>query len=249
MPLLADLIDLPDHSLISIVGAGGKTTTMYTLASELAERGKRVITTTTTHLFLPKPAETDLLILEPETERLIPLIASAWECHCRITAASATAGPDKIIGLSVEQPFALLARGGADAIIVEADGARHAMIKAPAEHEPAIPLHTTLTLIMMSAQAINQLLSSAIAHRPERIASVAAMNIGAILTPERIARLIVSESGGLKNIPHTSVIQLLITHADARTRDAVEEICSLVQCSPRIARVLHSPEPGNWFNL
>ena len=39
MPLLCDLIDLPTSPLIAITGAGGKTTTMYTLASELAQRG------------------------------------------------------------------------------------------------------------------------------------------------------------------------------------------------------------------
>ncbi len=64
MPLLCDLIELPTSPLIAITGAGGKTTTMYTLADELAQRGKRVITTTTTQIFYPEPDETSLL-LEP----------------------------------------------------------------------------------------------------------------------------------------------------------------------------------------
>ena len=38
MPLLSDLIDLPTCPLVAIIGAGGKTTTMYTLARELAHR-------------------------------------------------------------------------------------------------------------------------------------------------------------------------------------------------------------------
>ncbi len=66
MPLLCDLIDLPAHPLISIVGAGGKTTTMYTLASELAQRGSRVITTTTTQIFFPEPGQTGALIVAQE---------------------------------------------------------------------------------------------------------------------------------------------------------------------------------------
>ncbi len=247
MPLLSNLIDLPEHPLISIVGAGGKTTTMYTLAAELAQRAMRVVTTTTTHLFLPDADETELLIVEAETERLLPLIETAWQRYHRVTVASATAGTDKIAGLSIEQSHALLAGSGADAVIVEADGARHCMIKAPAEHEPPIPLHTSHTLIVMSAQAFNQPLNAEIAHRPERIAAVVGMHPGDILTPDRIARLMTSEYGGLKNIPPTSVNYLLITHVDATRRGVVMELCSLVRHSLRIAGVLYSPEPGVWF--
>ena len=60
--------------LANIVGAGGKTTTMYTLASELAQRGKRVITTTTTNIFFPQKGETDTLIVSPETSRLLKMM-------------------------------------------------------------------------------------------------------------------------------------------------------------------------------
>jgi probable selenium-dependent hydroxylase accessory protein YqeC len=247
MPLLIDLIDLPDHPLISIVGAGGKTTTMYTLAAELARSGKRVVTTTTTHLFLPKSNETDLLIVEPETERLLPLMETAWKRYCRVSVASGTVGADKIAGLNIEQPNALLMQSGADVVIVEADGARHCMIKAPAEHEPPVPLHTTHTFIMLNAGAINQPLSASIAHRPERIAAVVGMNPGERLTPERIARLMTSELGGLKNIPPESVNNLLITHTDATKLGLVAELRSLLGPTARIESVLYSPEPSAWF--
>ena len=36
--------------VVSFVGGGGKTTTMFRLAYELAQQGKRVVTTTTTHI-------------------------------------------------------------------------------------------------------------------------------------------------------------------------------------------------------
>lgn len=51
---------MPSGSLpavISLVGAGGKTTTMYQLADELAEQGKRVLVTTTTHIQCPGEGE------------------------------------------------------------------------------------------------------------------------------------------------------------------------------------------------
>src|SRR6266480_2305934 len=193
MPLLSDLIDLPTGSLIAIVGAGGKTATMYTLASELAQRGKRVITTTTTQIFYPEPGETDTLIVASETDRLLKKIDAAWQQYHRVTVAGAVLRTEKLTGLHPEQPYELLMKSGADVVIVEADGARHRMIKAPAEHEPVIPLQANVALMMMSAEAFNQPLSDRIAHRPELVAKVTGIHVGDVLSPEVIARLITSE--------------------------------------------------------
>lgn len=55
----ADWTDLP--RIISIVGAGGKTSTMYDLAEELAKKGARVLITTSTHI--AKPKQYDLAVM------------------------------------------------------------------------------------------------------------------------------------------------------------------------------------------
>lgn len=47
-------IDLNKKYVISFVGGGGKTTSIYKLADELTRKGKRVIVTTTTHMQMPK---------------------------------------------------------------------------------------------------------------------------------------------------------------------------------------------------
>ena len=96
MPVLSDLLDLPLRPLISIVGAGGKTTTMYTLASELAQRGKRVITTTTTNIYFPKQDETDTLIVATETSVLLKMVSAAWKQHHRVTVAGRAIGSGKV---------------------------------------------------------------------------------------------------------------------------------------------------------
>jgi probable selenium-dependent hydroxylase accessory protein YqeC len=247
LPLLCDLIDLPAYPLISIVGAGGKTTTMYTLANELAQRGSRVITTTTTQIFFPEPGQTNTLIVAAETPTLLRMISAAWQQHRRVTVAGAIIRADKLAGLQPGQPYELLMHSGAGAVIVEADGARHRMIKAPAEHEPVIPVHTNIAFVMMSAGAINQPLSAEVAHRPERIASVVDMSLGEILTPIRIARLVTSEQGALKHIPEEATTYLLITHASLTSQGALKELVSLVRTSPQVAGVLCSEKPGEWF--
>ena len=247
MSLLCDLIDLPTSPLIAIVGAGGKTTTMFTLASELAQRGKRVITTTTTQIFYPEPSETDALIVATETPELLKSIDEAWQQYHRITVAGTVLRTDKLAGLQPEQPYELLMKSGADIVIVEADGARHRVIKAPAEYEPVIPLQTNVALLMMSAEAINQPLSAEIAHRPEQVATVTGINVGDVLSPAVIARLITSEQGALKHIPKTASVYLLITHASVFHKETIRELASLVLSSSRLTGVLSSEQPGVWF--
>jgi probable selenium-dependent hydroxylase accessory protein YqeC len=246
MPLLSDLIDLPTSPLVAIIGAGGKTTTMYTLACELAQRGKRVITTTTTQIFFPEPGETDKLIISSEIGDLLEAIQEAWQLYQRVTVAGSVLSTEKLAGLDPEQPYELLVKSGADVIIVEADGALHRMIKAPAEHEPVIPLQTNVALLLMSAEAINQPLSERIAHRPELVAKVTGINMGNGLSPAIIARLIASEYGGLKHIPETAKAYLLITHASMAQKAAIRELVDLMQSSSRIAGVLSSEQPGEW---
>ncbi|HJT58452.1 MAG TPA: selenium cofactor biosynthesis protein YqeC, partial [Ktedonobacteraceae bacterium] len=224
MPLLSDLLTLPVHPLISIVGAGGKTTTMYTLADELAQRGKRVITTTTTNIYFPQKGETDTLIVSPETSRLLKMIQVSWKLHQRITVAASPIGASKLAGLRPDQPYEILLKSGADVVIVEADGARHHMIKAPAEHEPVVPPQTSVALLMMSAEAINQPLSGEIAHRPELVAKVAGINMGDVLTPAVVARVMLSEQGGMKGIPEKAEVYLLITHMVDRKQEAVQQL-------------------------
>ena len=49
---LTQLLDVRP-GVTALVGAGGKTTAMLTLAEELSKAGRRVIVTTTTHIFPP----------------------------------------------------------------------------------------------------------------------------------------------------------------------------------------------------
>ena len=67
---LEDLIQTIEnqHRIISVVGAGGKSTLIRTLAERLSRRGRRVLVTTTTHIW--KPEDGTYAEGEAEAERL-----------------------------------------------------------------------------------------------------------------------------------------------------------------------------------
>jgi probable selenium-dependent hydroxylase accessory protein YqeC len=152
----------------------------------------------------------------------------------------------KLFGLQPDIPALLLSQGMADAVIVEADGARHRLIKAPAEYEPVVSPETNIALLLMSAQAINRPLSEEIAHRPERIAAITGIATGDKLTPGALAQLITSEQGALKSIPSMAKTYLLVTHAAAEHHQALRELARLVRRSEHITGMLYSEQPGAW---
>jgi probable selenium-dependent hydroxylase accessory protein YqeC len=175
------------------------------------------------------------------------MVNAAWQQHRRVTIAGRVIGAGKLAGLHPNQPYELLTKSGADVVIVEADGARHSMIKAPAAHEPVVPPQTNVALLLMSAEAINQPLSTEVAHRPERVAAVLGIHQGDILTTAHIARLMINEQGAMKNIPEQIAVYLLITHVSLGKRDVVQQLVSLLQHSPRLSGIYCSAEPGEWF--
>lgn len=133
--------------VVSVTGAGGKTSLIWRLAEELRERGRRVIVTTTTHMAWEEgrdwvDAETDGNRLSGET---LSRIARLLEEGCCVWTGRRMG--EKISGplLSdeslrwVEQLSAL-----ADVVLVEADGSRRHPVKVPASWEPVIPPCTTL---------------------------------------------------------------------------------------------------------
>ena len=66
---LADLC-IRNYKMISFVGAGGKSTLMYALAEKISRRGRKVLVSTTTHIYEPKE---NFAREEPE-------IRSLWSC-------------------------------------------------------------------------------------------------------------------------------------------------------------------------
>ena len=43
-------LDMARHRMVALVGAGGKTSTLYALARQAADSGRTVVVTTTTHI-------------------------------------------------------------------------------------------------------------------------------------------------------------------------------------------------------
>jgi len=229
--------------LIALVGAGGKTTVAWGLLRSLVDSGERAVFTTTTRIFQPQEVA---LILDPNPDPeeiarklagspALVLAAGRGESGDPAHAARSPypADPVKLVGLE-PQVLDDLARQLPDVTwLVEADGAKGKLLKAPAEYEPVIPSQADRVVVVAGLGAIGKPLDERTVHRAAIAARLLGVSPGAEVTPEMCAEMIAHPAGGLKGIPDGAEVVVLLaqwddcptTHADTIARHLSPERC------------------------
>ena len=172
--------------IVSLVGGGGKTTLLYAMAAHCARKGWRVLVTTTTHIQQPAA------YYAPDEA----MLAALWQ-----------AGQYAVIGTPAENgkltlpPQQLLRwMTQADAVFIEADGAKHYPCKLPAAHEPVLLPQSDIVLAVAGLSALSKPLREVCFRydtiQPQFLASAP----GAPLTPPMLAQLLASAQGGRKAV-------------------------------------------------
>jgi len=234
---LREHLGIGEHELISIVGAGGKSTILFSLGSELAEAGRRVILTTTTKMARDQVTEPACWSVDPvAVERC--LVAGS-----PLFVALGTV-PGKVTGPTPEGVDRLFAETTTNHVLVEADGARSMSVKAPAEHEPVIPATSTLVIVVAAIDAVGRPIRE-VAHRPERVAAMAGAGEDDLLTIPNLASILLHSNGGLKGIPGSARVAVVVTRVTADTEPPVAELTGLLLAHPRIDRSITLQAAGS----
>lgn len=170
------------RGVTAIIGGGGKTTLMETLAGELSKKGK-VIITTTTHICRPKQYET--MLDADEAAVSAALERSGIVCVASQAESGKLCAPWLSMGTLVQL---------ADFVLVEADGAKRLPLKAHASHEPVIPPCAQRVVAVVGIDGIGKPIGAA-CHRSARYAQLALADEEALVTPEIAARVLNAEGG------------------------------------------------------
>ncbi len=176
----------------AIVGGGGKTSLMFGLAREL---GAGCLTATTTRIFAAQMKHAPAAV---HADDLLGLEMAVRRFGTALVVGDVAA--DKVLGIPPDLPAELLKTPGVRHVVVEADGSRMRPCKAPAEHEPVIPLGTSLLIPLAGIDCLDRPLSE-VAHRPERVAALTGLATSDIVTEQALATLLIHPQGGLKQAP------------------------------------------------
>ncbi len=196
--MLVNILELRGQGVISIIGAGGKTSLMFNLAKELAESGKRVLTTTTTKIFMPGPDLSPDIITADSVEELIEKSKSCLSRFRHFSAGSKHISDTnklsrKLKGFDPDIIDQLWKADCFDWIIVEADGAKRKPLKATDTHEPLVPKVTTHLIHVTGLDAVGEILDDNNVHRAKLFSSNTGLPIGGIIDEQSIAASAVLE--------------------------------------------------------
>jgi len=187
---LADAIRLDKSDVVALVGGGGKTTALRRLGSECAQRGERVVLTSTTKIEPQRDVRT-VFVAGPAGLASLdgpwPVLAVTEDLGIRLRGVP----PDWIDAL-VEGGFR---------VVAQADGSGRRPFKAPAEHEPVIPRSATLVISVAGIDALGSPLVEEQVHRASRVAQLSGLAIGAPVTEEAIAHVLLHPEAGGKGVP------------------------------------------------
>ena len=197
---------------LALVGAGGKSTTLFRLAQEL---GQSVILTASTHLAKNEIACADKHIVMERGLSINELRSSLADGSNLFTGAPIE-GDIRVAGLEFHdlQKLFLIAEERRLHLLVEADGSRRLPVKAPARHEPQIPPWVNMVAVFVGLSCLEKPVDRDHVFRVEHFLPISGLKYGEILNSDALVRVLSNADGGLKNIPSTAKRVAILNQAD-----------------------------------
>jgi probable selenium-dependent hydroxylase accessory protein YqeC len=230
MTSICQSLELSIGDVVSIVGAGGKTSLLFRLASELRQifdQGK-VLTTTTTKMMLPAADQCPDTMLAATAEELIRRATTEFNTCRHLWAAShlLATHPQKAVGFPADTIDQLARSDCFQWILVEADGAAHRHLKAPEAHEPVVAEVSTVVIAVVGMAAVGRPLESKWVFRPRHYAAITRIKMGETVTASSVARAALHPLGLFKNSPdHARRILFLNTYGIPEHAQKAATIC------------------------
>jgi molybdenum cofactor cytidylyltransferase len=210
---LVEALGIAGDDVVALIGGGGKTAAMFRLAREIVDQGGYALTTTTTRIFAAQIALAPAHVSAAVATRESVVTALAGHRHVLVIgdteAESSRAG-----GISLDLFGRLRAWCPRVCILNEADGSRMRPFKAPADHEPVIPIETSLVVAVVGADVFGKTLDGEHVHRPERVSALSGAALGVCVTPAMVARVLAHPEGGRKHVPAGARVVVLINKVE-----------------------------------
>ncbi|MFC7238302.1 selenium cofactor biosynthesis protein YqeC [Saliphagus sp. GCM10025317] len=200
-----------DTGVTAVVGAGGKKSTLYTLADRL---GRAVLTATVRIPIFDERVADVVLTPDPVGELEDHLREEAESAVWPLGLVPERDRSDRYRGYEPDEIDAMADVDGVDHVLVKADGARTRLFKAPNEREPQIPSVADTVLAIASCHTVGRPLDAETVHRPERVAELTGRSAGEPITPTDVATVLTHPDGGLKRVPEGAAFVPVVNMVD-----------------------------------
>lgn len=212
--------------VISLCGAGGKTSALFDLAAALKQRDQhsRIVVLTTTRMMVEKSPRIDHFISADTLTQIgilnpgITMVARGMDEQGKIYGFE----PEDIDRWTEDPVFGQRP----SFVLVEADGANKKPLKAPREGEPRFPGKTRVVLGVLGADVFDLPAVETRIHRLALFLELTGMKEGDLVTPEALTVLIHSENGLFKSCPPEALKIIMVNKAEPRHEAFIQKLKS-----------------------
>lgn len=189
--LLNRVLGIKKGDIISIVGSGGKTTLMYLLAKELSGENK-ILTTTTTKIYLPTKEQVDFIAIGEKDFNNIRGNRSSGIYSCGKYINS----ENKLVGIEKDRVKEFV--NSFDLILIESDGSKGKSIKGWNNSEPVICYETNVTIGVIGLESFGMIINEKNIHRIDKFIDVTNGNLGEKINITHFIKIIFDNNGLFK---------------------------------------------------
>lgn len=228
-------LDVARGDVVAFIGAGGKTSLMVALGYELAERGWRVLATTTTSL---ASGQLDLFPCVMAASADPRSISQALTENQFVLLHEQIRG-GRVYGPPAEWTRQLLDSVDSDILLVEADEAAGMPFKAPFADEPQVPPETSLVISLASLSALGKPLDGEHVYNPAAMIERYGFVENSPVKSPWLAQVLRDEALGLRGVPAKARVIVFLNQTPERgfMRGRARMIARLSLKSERIKAV------------
>lgn len=232
-------LSLGESGSISLIGAGGKTACMYALAKELVSVGKRVLTTTTTKIFMPTREQSPAAIVAGSCREIVKQAESHLRDNGHLTVGSEyLPAQGKLKGVDPHQLASIAQTGLFDFIIVEADGAARRSLKICNHNEPVVPDFSDRIVSFAGLDVVGRPLTEDWVFRSDRFSRITGLPLTHGVSESAIVSALRHDMASITSHGKEALkIAFLNKADDHKARMAGERIASLLE--QRDTRLFH----------
>ncbi|MBU5676190.1 putative selenium-dependent hydroxylase accessory protein YqeC [Alkaliphilus sp. MSJ-5] len=236
---LIEALGLKEPILITLIGGGGKTTTLFRLGEELSHSDESVMLTTTTAMFMPSSSTYDLSIITKSADEAKKRIKENLNIK-RILLGKEITTENKLKGFTPEEMDEIYKENKGRWFLVEGDGSNGRSLKVPDIHEPQVPSTSGITIILIGTDILGKEINKENVHRHHLISELI-QKCGSNVDKKLIIDLAVHPLGITKGIPNDSKKVILFNKVRSNT-DSFLCLCKLsseiLQKSDNIKHIL-----------
>lgn len=231
---MSRVLGIEENEIVTVVGAGGKSSLLLSLAREWKDEKRLFLLTATTKMLVEQVENCAPVFCgayEEGVAQVLQKIAEHGYAAWFSGRSEQKASGEKALGVEAAwiEAFYQRFRGRMGNIIVEGDGARNRLLKIPGPGEPVVPQSCHRLVGVMNLQAIGRDISPRVIHRYELAASFLGRNEGRI-QPSDLAVLALHPDGIFKNCSAAKV--LVLTGADEYNTEVAADLAqTLVKAS------------------